>query len=180
VLSDDDRRTLLSLARGAAEASARDERPPDLTNPSGALREKGAAFVTLRIGAELRGCMGHVEAVTSLWLSVRDMALAAAERDPRFPALELRELHALHVEVSLLSPRRPIRPEEIVVGRDGLVVRSEARSGLLLPQVAVEWGWDRVEFLRRTYEKAGLPPGSTARLLAFSVEKLSSPAPGGA
>jgi AmmeMemoRadiSam system protein A len=178
VLSDEDRRTLLSLARRTAEAAARGEKPPDLENPNGALREKGAVFVTLRIGGELRGCIGHVEAVEPLWESCRDMAEAAAERDPRFPALRPEELPGLEVEVSVLSPLRPIRPEDVRVGRDGLVVRSDAGSGLLLPQVAVEWGWDAAEFVRRTREKAGLPPGAPARFFAFSVEKLTSPPPG--
>jgi AmmeMemoRadiSam system protein A len=177
VLNDDERRTLLSLARRTVEAAARGERPPDLENPSGALREKGAVFVTLRIGGELRGCIGHVEAVVPLWESCRDMAEAAAERDSRFPAVRPEELPGLDVEVSVLSPLRPIRPEDVVVGRDGLVVRSDAGSGLLLPQVAVEWGMDAKEFVRRTWEKAGLRPGAPAELFAFSVEKLTAPPP---
>ena len=178
MLSDDERRTLLSLARRTVEAAARGEQRPDLENPSGALREKGAVFISLRIRGELRGCIGHVEAVEPLWESCRDMAEAAAERDSRFPAVRPEELPGLDVEVSVLSPLRRIRPEEIVVGRDGLVVRSPGGSGLLLPQVAVEWGMDAAEFLRRTYEKAGLRPGAPAELFAFSVEKLTAPPSG--
>ena len=174
MLSDEDQRTLLGLARRTAEAAARGETAPDLTNPSGPLREKGAAFVTLKIAGELRGCIGHVEAFLPLWESVRDMAEAAAVRDSRFPPLAPRELPGLQVEVSVLTPLKPIRPDDIQIGLHGLVVRRGSRSGLLLPQVAVEWGWDRAEFLRRTYEKAGLAPGAPdVELFGFTVEKLS-------
>jgi AmmeMemoRadiSam system protein A len=173
LLSDEDRRTLLDLARRTAEAAARGEPAPDLTDPSGPLREKGAAFVTLKIAGELRGCVGHIEAVQPLWTSVRDMAEAAAVRDGRFPPLEPRELPGLAVELSLLSPLVPLRPEEIRIGRHGLYVRWGRRTGLLLPQVAVEWGWDAPEFLRRTREKAGLPPDARdVELFGFTVDKL--------
>ncbi len=174
MLSDEDQRTLLDLARRTAHAAARGETAPDLTNPSGPLREKGAAFVTLKISGQLRGCIGHVEAVLPLWESVRDMAEAAAVRDSRFPPLGPRELPGLDIDVSVLTPLKPIRPDDIRIGLHGLVVRRGARSGLLLPQVAVEWGWDRAEFLRRTCEKAGLPPDAPdLELFGFTVEKLS-------
>jgi AmmeMemoRadiSam system protein A len=173
VLSGEDRSTLLELARGTAEAAARGTEAPVLKNPSGALREEGAAFVTLRIGDELRGCIGHVEAVGPLWESVRDMARAAAERDDRFSPLRPDELPALRIEVSVLSPMTPLRPEEIQVGVHGLYVRRNGQAGLLLPQVAVEHGWDAAEFLRRTCEKAGLAPGAPAELLGFTVERFS-------
>ncbi|HEX7897028.1 MAG TPA: AmmeMemoRadiSam system protein A [Planctomycetota bacterium] len=173
MLSDEDQRALLDLARRTVEAAARGEPAPHLTNPSGPLREKGAAFVTLRIAGELRGCVGHIEALQPLWTSVRDMAEAAAVRDGRFPPLEPRELPALAVELSVLTPLIPLRPEEIQIGRHGLYIRLGKRSGLLLPQVAVEWGWDAPEFLRRTYEKAGLAPGTPdVELFGFTVLKL--------
>ena len=172
VLSDADKRSLLDLARETVAATARGERPPEPRNPSGPLREKGAAFVTLRSAGELRGCIGHVEAVSPLWESVRDMARAAAERDTRFPPLRPDELAGLEIEISLLSPLVPIRPEDIRVGTHGLYVTRGSQGGLLIPQVAVEWGWDAAEFLRRTYEKAGLPEGAPAATIqAFTVEK---------
>jgi AmmeMemoRadiSam system protein A len=172
VLSDPDKRALLDLARETVAATARGERPPEPRNPSGPLREKGAAFVTLRVSGELRGCIGHVEAVEPLWESVRDMARAAAERDSRFPALRPDELPGLQIEISVLSPLVPIRPDEIRVGVHGLYVRRGSQSGLLLPQVAVEWGWAAPEFLRRTFEKAGLPLSTPdARLCAFTVDR---------
>ena len=172
MLSREDKGALLDLARETVAAAARGERPPEPRNPSGPLREKGAAFVTLRLAGELRGCIGHVEAVEPLWESVRDMAQAAAERDSRFPPLRPDELPGLQIEISVLSPMTPIRPDEIRVGVHGLYVKRGSQGGLLLPQVAVEWGWDAPEFLRRTFEKAGLPQGDpAARVYAFTVEK---------
>ena len=171
MLSREDKGALLDLARETVAAAARGERPPEPRNPSGPLREKGAAFVTLRLAGELRGCIGHVEAVEPLWESVRDMAQAAAERDSRFPPLRPDELPGLEIEISVLSPLVPLRPEEIRVGIHGLYLKRGSQGGLLLPQVAVEWGWDAPEFLRRTFEKAGLPEGDpAARLFAFTVE----------
>lgn len=174
MLSDEDRHVLLDLARRTVQATASGITPPNLERPSGALREKGAAFVTLKIDGQLRGCVGHVQAVDPLWISVRDMAQAAASRDGRFSPLDIDELPRLAVEVSVLSPMAPILPEDIRVGYHGLYLRLGRQSGLLLPQVAVEWGWDRREFLRRTYEKAGLPPGAPdVELFAFTVQKLA-------
>ena len=175
MLSEEDRRTLLELARGTVEAAARGERLPELKDPSGALREEGAAFVTLRSAdGELRGCIGHVEAVEPLWESVREMAEAAATRDTRFSPVEPGVAKGLRIEISILSPMKPLRPEEIVVGRHGLYVRLGGMAGLLLPQVAVEWNWNAAEFLRHTYEKAGIPFGTPGvQLFGFTADKFS-------
>lgn len=178
MLSDEDRKTLLGLARDAVAAAAGGDELPTLRNPNGPLREKGAVFVTLRSRHELRGCIGHVEARDALWESVRDMAAAAAGRDPRFEPVLPRELPGISIEVSVLSPTTPIRPEEIVVGTHGLFVKKDGVTGLLLPQVAVEWTWDREEFLRRTFEKAGLRyPDPDVRVYAFTVEHFSQDPP---
>jgi AmmeMemoRadiSam system protein A len=175
VLSDEDKKTLLDLARETVAAAASGDDLPNLRNPSGPLREKGAVFITLRSAGELRGCIGHVEAHLPLWESVRDMAAAAAGRDTRFPPVGPPEVPGLDVEISVLSPMVPIRPAEIVVGTHGLYVKQDGRaSGLLLPQVAVEWGWTPEEFLRRTFEKASLPPGDPgATIHGFTVEHFS-------
>ncbi len=174
VLSADERRALLTLARQAVAAAARGDGPPGLPDPAPALRERGAAFVTLRALGELRGCIGHVEAVKPLWESVREMAGAAATRDSRFSPVRPDEISRLDVEISVLSPLRPVRPEEVAVGTHGVCVRSGGLSGLLLPQVAVEWNWNRDEFIRRAFEKAGIPAGDpAAELLAFTAELLS-------
>lgn len=175
MLTPENRATLLDLARQTVAAAAGGSDLPTLRNPNGPLREKGAVFVTLRIGDDLRGCIGHVEAHMPLWESVRDMAAAAAERDTRFPPVGPDEVPRLNYEISVVSPMTPIRPEEIRVGTHGLYVRRDGiASGLLLPQVAVEWGWTPEEFLRRTFEKAGLPPGDPdAKVLGFTVEHFS-------
>jgi len=175
VLSEEDRKTLLDLARETVAAAASGNDLPNLRNPNGPLREKGAVFITLRSGGDLRGCIGQIEAQGPLWESVRDMAAAAAERDSRFPPVRPDEAAGLQVEISVLSPLTPLRPDQIVVGTHGLCVRHEGvSSGLLLPQVAVEWEWDAAEFLRRTFEKAGLPPGDPKAVLSgFTVERFS-------
>jgi len=171
VLSDEDRKTLLELARHVVAAAAGGDDLPTLRNPNGPLREKGAVFVTLRSAGELRGCIGHVEAKEALWESVRDMAAAAAQRDHRFSPIRPQEVPGLDIELSVLSPMRPLVPDAIVVGVHGLYVRKDGISGLLLPQVAVEWNWDRMEFLRRTFEKAGLPyPDPRVQILGFTAE----------
>ncbi len=126
----------------------------------GVLAEPGACFVTLRRrNGELRGCIGTTEARAPLGATIREMARAAAQRDPRFPPVEPAERDDLTLEVSVLSaPRRISDVSEIEVGRHGLVVTHGARRGLLLPQVATEQRWDRTTFLAHTCVKAGLPP----------------------
>ena len=177
MLSDEDRKTLLGLARESVAAAAGGDDLPTLRNPNGPLREKGAVFVTLRMRGELRGCIGHVEPREALWESVRDMAAAAAGRDHRFPPVRPQEVAGLQIELSVLSPMAPLRPEAIEVGVHGLYVMKDGVSGLLLPQVAVEWGWDRAEFLRRTFVKAGLPyPDSEARVFGFTAERFGETA----
>jgi len=174
VLSDEDRKTLLGLARDAVAAAASGDDLPTLRNPNGPLREKGAVFVTLRSAGELRGCIGHVEAHEALWESVRDMAAAAAVRDSRFSPVRPAELPGLEIELSVLSPMRPLRPDEIVIGTHGLYVKKDGVGGLLLPQVPVEWNWGPEEFLRRTFQKAGLShPDPGAQLYGFTVEHFS-------
>ncbi len=176
MLSEEDRRTLLALARGTVESAARGQRLPELKDPGGALRKEGAAFVTLRSpDGDLRGCIGHVEAVEPLWESVREMAEAAATRDSRFRPVQPEEAGGLRIEISVLSPMKPLRPEEIEVGTHGLYLRLGGMAGLLLPQVAVEWNWTAAEFLRHTYEKAGIPPGTPGvEILGFTAEKFAS------
>jgi AmmeMemoRadiSam system protein A len=176
VLAADDRRTLAGLARDTVAAACRGESLPVLRNPSGALREKGAAFISLRSRDGLRGCIGHVRAVAPLWESVRDMAEAAATRDSRFDPVRPDELEGLEIEISVLSPLFPIDADAVEVGVHGLHLELGSRAGLLLPQVPVEWGWDRVEFLRRLHEKAGIPWGAGGtRLQAFTVERFGAP-----
>ena len=140
------------------------------------LSEPGAAFVTLTEAGRLRGCIGYTEAVAPLFRTVQECAVAAATEDPRFPSVTVAELSMLHIEISVLTPLRPIRPEEVQVGTHGLVVSLGSRRGLLLPQVADEQGWDRETFLSQTCVKAGLPPDAWrqgATIQAFTAEVFS-------
>lgn len=131
-------------------------------------------FVTLTIDGELRGCIGSIEPVAPLWRAVSSSALNAAFHDPRFPALEGHELAQVSIEISVMSPVVPVGSlDEIVVGRDGLIVRSGRHAGLLLPQVATEYGWDRDTFLSQTCRKAGLPPDSW-RAGRCQIERFSA------
>jgi AmmeMemoRadiSam system protein A len=169
------RQLLLAYARRCVEAAARGEAPPPLPDPPPELQVRGAAFVTLRSAGELRGCIGHTEAARPLWESVREMAEAAATRDPRFEPVRRDE--PVQVELSLLSPMVRIRPDEVQVGLHGLYLKWGPHAGLLLPQVAVEWRWDRERFLAETCRKAGLPHDEwrnpAVELWAFTAEKLA-------
>ena len=122
---------------------------------------KRGAFVTLEAAGALRGCVGQMRANRSLATVVCEMAVAAARDDPRFPPLGAHELPAVHIEISVLSDAealRPVVPERVTVGRDGLVVRRGESIGVLLPKVATEFGWGSVDFLGAACRKAGLSP----------------------
>jgi len=167
------RNLLLGIARRALEAYLGTGRIPPEDGTRGKLAAPGAAFVTLTKYGRLRGCIGYTEAVAPLFKVVQECAVAAATEDPRFPPVSPGELPSLRVEVSVLTPLAPILPEEVEIGRHGLMVSQGGRRGLLLPQVPVEWGWDRETFLDQACVKAGLPPSAWrhgATLQAFTAE----------
>jgi AmmeMemoRadiSam system protein A len=151
-----DRRLLLKLARDAVvahEGAGVAPAPP----PDGVCARRGGAFVTLHRQGDLRGCIGHVEATDRLGHVIVRCAVAACSTDPRFPPVTTAELPHIDIELSLLGPLEAVTAiEEIEVGRHGLVVEMHWRRGLLLPQVATEWRWDRETFLMQTCVKAGL------------------------
>lgn len=170
--SDEERRVLLTLAHRAIGAELRDEKL-NLAPPSEHLAEHRGAFTTLHLENQLRGCIGYVQAVQSVYATVAETAQAAAFEDPRFMPVTLAEAPHLKIEISVLSPLRPVRPEDVVVGKHGLVVTYGSRRGLLLPQVPVEWEWDRETFLAQTCLKAGLAPDAWkhgAELQVFTAE----------
>jgi AmmeMemoRadiSam system protein A len=175
-LSDEGRRQLLALARGTLEARFRGEPPPRLSSDrSEAFGDPRALFVTLRIGDRLRGCLGTLAPEGDLSRTVPKFALRAAFEDPRFPGLTAEELAECTLEISVLTPPRLLEdPEEIVIGRDGLILEVGGRRALLLPQVATEWGFDRSTFLGELSRKAGLPPDAwrqpAAKLWSFQAE----------
>lgn len=182
-LSEETRRQLLSLARSTLEAQFRGEPPPRLASDrSEIFGESRALFVTLKRAGRLRGCIGTLAPEGDLARTVPKFALRAAFEDPRFPPLAPHELAECTIEISVLTPPRLVeRLDEIVVGRDGLILEASGRRGLLLPQVATEWGFDRETFLSELSQKAGLPPGAwrdpEARVFSFQAEVFSEVPP---
>ncbi len=159
-LSHDEKVELLRLARLAIERAIAGEPPPTSELPSSALDTPCGAFVTLNKQGRLRGCIGHIVGDVPLRRTVGGMAVEAALRDPRFPPVSAEEIGEIELEISVLSPLIEVTDvSEIEVGRDGLIIQEGARRGLLLPQVATEYGWDRESFLDHTCRKAGLPAG---------------------
>ena len=170
--SPQERQLLLHLAHHSIEA-ALDGRHLDTTPPSDHLAEQRGAFTTLHLQGKLRGCIGYVFPMQSLYATVAETAKAAASDDPRFRPVTQEEAPELKIEISVLSTLKPIGPQDVVVGKHGLVVMQGSRRGLLLPQVPVEWGWDRETFLSQTCMKAGLAPDAWLRgaeLQAFTAE----------
>lgn len=167
------RRQLLELARAAIAAHVHGG-PPSEPPLDGALGRRAGAFVTLRCGGELRGCIGHLEPADPLAQVVTRVAVAACSADPRFVAVTPGELARLTLEISVLGRFEAIvGPIDVCIGRDGLVVEHGWRRGLLLPQVAVEHGWDAEMFLSQTCVKAGLSTvawRNGARLWRFEAE----------
>ncbi len=163
LLTQEEGESLLRLARDSIERylKTRSRIKPAM---SGALKEKRGIFVSLHKHGDLRGCIGHPYPDMPLGEAVVDSAICAATGDPRFYPVEARELGDLEIEVTVLTPVEHIKAKpkdlvrEIVVGKHGLIVKKGMRSGLLLPQVPVEQGWDADEFLSHTCMKAGLPP----------------------
>jgi AmmeMemoRadiSam system protein B/AmmeMemoRadiSam system protein A len=153
----EDRRYLMNVAKKAVAAAAKGESFEPDEPASKLLEDKGAAFVTLKKDGNLRGCIGHVIARIPLFKCIADVGRSAAIHDTRFSPVEPGELDSLSYEISVLTPPEPTTPDKVVVGRDGLIMSRGMRSGLLLPQVPIEWNWDREEFLAYTCRKAGLP-----------------------
>lgn len=170
--TQEERAVLLRLAHESIE-SALGGQDVSLTAPSAHLAEPRGAFTTLYVRGELRGCVGYVFPVASLYRTVAETARAAAFEDNRFYPVVRDEVPELEVHLSVLSPLQPIRAEEVEVGRHGLLVSQGMHRGLLLPQVPVEHGWDRVTFLEQTCRKAGLPLNAWqhgAALESFTAE----------
>jgi AmmeMemoRadiSam system protein A len=156
-LSEEDKLILLRTAREAVGARL-EQRPPRFPAPTETLCTRCGAFVTLKIEGALRGCIGHISAALPLIDTVKEVSLSSAFEDPRFPAVLPAEWDSVRIEISVLSPfERVSDPGCIKVGLHGVLVRRGTRSGLLLPQVAPEQGWDRDTLLSHTCRKAGLP-----------------------
>jgi AmmeMemoRadiSam system protein A len=176
MLTPAERTALLRFARNTIIAHLNGTPPPSPV-PLGDPHDHAGAFVTLHARGELRGCIGYPGSAQPLDEVVGRCAIAAATEDPRFPPLAVAELPDVKLEISVLTPIRPVADfSEIEVGRDGLVAQDGFRRGLLLPQVATEHGWDREALLSHTCLKAGLRPDAwrtSAKISRFQAEVFS-------
>jgi AmmeMemoRadiSam system protein A len=168
-----ERKLALEIARSAVELWVKERKKFRPVKVPKSFSEKRGCFVTLTEDGDLRGCIGFPEHVLPLIEALVSAAIEATQ-DPRFPELDVAELNKIHIEVSVLTQPKPIKPDDVKVGRDGLIIRRGFRSGLLLPQVAVEYGWTREQFLGHTCAKAGLPTdtwkSAGVELLAFQAD----------
>jgi AmmeMemoRadiSam system protein A len=173
MLTAEQRAHLLALARASVEAQVRGEHGVEsATMP---LPDASGVFVTIKERGQLRGCLGTLHNRAGLAGEVIRCAAESASEDPRFPPVAPGELPDLSLEISVLGPLEAIepRPDAFTIGVHGLVAEEGPHRGLLLPQVAIEWGWDGEQFLRQTCVKAGLPPDAWrhgARLYRFAAE----------
>lgn len=160
ILSDNEKMILLQTARMSIQ-EVFDGDKPEYPEPTDLLNKNCGAFVTLQKEGHLRGCIGYIVATKPLVETVKEVAKSSAFKDPRFSPLKEDELEDLEIEVSVLSPFVKVRDvNEIKVGVHGIMIKKGFSSGLLLPQVATEYGWDRDTFLTHTCHKAGLPGGA--------------------
>lgn len=175
--SREERQALLRIAHDSIRAALSNQSLPEAPY-SPHLSEPRGVFTTLYLHGALRGCVGYALPVEPLYLAAAETARAAAFEDSRFWPVTQEEARDLQISLSVLSRLFPIRPDEVVVGRHGLVASVGSRRGLLLPQVPVECGWDRETFLEQTCRKAGLPSHAwrkDALLEAFTAEVFGDP-----
>lgn len=172
-LTRDDQERLLRFARRCLEARVRRHAPPP-AEQGGILDTLRGAFVTINCGDNLRGCLGRLETDRPLCEVVAHLAAVVSDSDPRFPPVAPEEIEMISIEISVLTPEREVSDViEIEVGRHGLIIEHGYRRGLLLPQVATEYGWDREAFLEHTCLKAGLPRDAWrngARIYVFEAQ----------
>jgi len=175
--SSEERVLLLQLAHESIAATL-ERREISLIPPTAHMAKPRGAFTTLYYRNALRGCVGYVLPIKPLNVTVAETACGAAFEDSRFSPVTLDEARELQVSLSVLSPPQLIQPDQIEIGRHGLLITLGPYRGLLLPQVPVEHEWDRRTFLEQTCRKAGLPPNAwqmDAKLEAFTAEVFADP-----
>ena len=191
MFSDEDGKLAVRMARSTVEHHVKRMKQERFEVPQ-LFRQNMGVFVTLTTHPDdgLRGCIGYPEPVMPLEQAIRDSAISACARDPRFPPVTAAELGSIKVEVSLLTPpeeinakRRTDLPGHVRVGTDGLIAQKGWARGLLLPQVPVELGWDAEEFVSQTCTKAGLTPDAwldeDTKFFKFQAEVFSEEEPRG-
>jgi len=160
-LNEEEKKALHQIAKTVIENKTKKKSIPEFKIDSPVLKENRGAFVSLHKKGQLRGCIGYIEGRGPLHKTIEEMAEAAAFRDPRFTPVVEKELADLDIEISVLTPLRKITDvNEIEVGKHGIYIKKGWNAGLLLPQVATEYKWDRKTFLEHTCQKAGLPSDS--------------------
>lgn len=176
-LTNDEKKLLLEIAREAITCTVKGKKAPPREVESEHLLEKRGCFVCIKQGGALRGCIGNFISDKPLWKLVQEMAIAAGTRDPRFYPMKESDLEDFALEISALTPLQKISSiEEIKVGVHGLYMEKNFFRGVLLPQVAVEYGWDRDTFLDQTCLKAGLKKDDWkegAEIYIFSADVFS-------
>lgn len=178
MLTIEQKKTLLKIARESMENYVKTGKRKELAVDDPVLKRHRGAFVTLNKSGLLRGCIGRIVSDAPLYEVVADMAIEAAIDDPRFPPVTAKELKDIEIDISALSPIEEIKDvNKIEVGKHGIIMRKGFFSGLLLPQVATEYGWDRETFLKHTCLKAGLPEDAwkdkSTQISIFSAEVFS-------
>jgi AmmeMemoRadiSam system protein B/AmmeMemoRadiSam system protein A len=173
LLTEGEKKEILDLAKKTVNEYVTSGKVPDIDEKNPKLKADGAVFVTIKKDGHLRGCIGNIQPVMPLYQSVIRNSVAACSSDPRFPPMKKEELENIDIEVSILSPLIPLKNiNDIKIGKHGLVLVKGMQSGLLLPQVATEFGWDRNTFLEQLSQKAGLPKDAwkDANLYTFTAE----------
>ena len=177
MLNNEQKKKLLLIARESLAYYLEHGKMKNFSVEDKVLLQKQAAFVTLKNKGNLRGCIGYIAAVKPLYETIADMAVQAGTNDPRFNPVTIKELKDITIEITVLSPFKKIDSiDEIEVGKHGLYIKKGFYSGLLLPQVATEYGWEREEFLMHVCFKAGLSEDAwkkDAEIYIFSGQVFS-------
>jgi len=177
-LSKKSKQRLLEIAREAIFLRLQRGSVPPFSVSEADLQVHAGAFVSLHMDGHLRGCIGTMQEQRPLHLTVAEMAIEAATNDPRFPMLTAKDLPKCDIEVSVLTPFIPIDAADVVPGKHGLYIAKGPRRGVLLPQVATQYGWSRDKFLGEICRKAGLPDDAwkdkDSRLFSFEAEVFSN------
>ncbi len=174
LMTQKEKEELLGLARETIISTVNGQPMPVIEKPSKAQESQSGCFVTVKQNGQLRGCIGNFIGQKPLWLTVREMAVSASTRDPRFYPMKKADLENFTLEISVLSPlEKAASVDQIKVGTHGIYIVKGTYHGVLLPQVATEYGWDRDTFLRHTCMKAGLPENEWQKdcdIYIFSAE----------